>query len=84
MKTKTVTIHNWDGSKQKVNVPAHARFIEITPYSGGIYAHTKKPKLHKGWFTYKSEGRIVGVCPKENRPCEDGIEQSILLKIEEV
>lgn len=83
MKTKTVTIHNWDGSRQKVEAPQSAKYIEVAPYSGFIFAHARKPKKSNG-TVYQEHGRFVGHCPDANRPYQDEISQSVLLKIEEV
>ena len=78
MKTKTVTIHNWDGSKYDVEAPAPTKYIGILSHTGVFCFYSRKPKL--GWDGYyvdddsyldDSDGRKV-YAPDENCPCHDG------------
>lgn len=91
MKTKTVTIHNWDGSKYKVTAPAQAKYLSILSSIGAIRFFRKRPKL-KGAY-YDDDAMIGGWsredCPYENRPMHDGygengLPSELLLKIEEL
>lgn len=83
MKTKTVTIEYWDGSKQKITVPKNVQYIEQTPNSGELYAHATKPVRMIDGDLFRG-GEWIAKSPPDNRPIVDGITRSILLKIEEV
>jgi hypothetical protein len=90
MKTKTVTIYNWDGSQYDVTAPAEAKYLGILHFIGSIRFFRKKPKL-SGY--YYSDEHVVGdwlqdACPAENRPMvdgygENGLPEELLLKIED-
>jgi hypothetical protein len=91
MKTKTVTIYNWDGSKYDVEAPAQAKYIGILSNLGIIRFYRRKPALNGGYYApspYRIGQSIHGVCPEKNLPCHDGygtgeMPDELLLKIEE-
>lgn len=93
MKTKTVTIHNWDGSKYDVEAPEEAKYLGILSNLGTIRFYKKKPRvaertLHgRGVYYAPSQDKISdidGACPPQNLPSVDGHRGERLFKIEEV
>lgn len=91
MKTKTVTIHNWDGSKYDIEVPAITRYVGIYSDSGDIACYRRKPRLDSGGYGRNED--IIGYspqeCPYKNLPFHDGYNRDgnppeLILKIEEV
>lgn len=90
MKTKTVTIHNWDGSKYEVEAPVEANYLGILSHTGHICFYKKRPKLTGGYYNVRDVMSCLPMgCPVENLPCldgygKDGNPSELLLKIEEV
>ena len=79
MKTKTVTIHNWDGSKYKVKAPVEAKYLGILSHTGCINFYARKPRLNQsGYYSADPnakrllENGIDHACPCENLPYHDG------------
>lgn len=78
MKTRIITIENWDGSKYDVEAPANAKYLGILSHTGDIKYYTRKPKQDKDMQGYYDmefliEEDINARCPRsENYPVEDG------------
>ena len=99
MKTKIVTIHNWDGSKYTVEAPINAKYIGIFNCTGAIRFFSRKPKLGGVYYSNRyqinkrdaNSGYSAIQCPAKNLPFHDGYGQTeelpqleLLIEIEEV
>lgn len=96
MKTKIVTIHNWDGSKYDVEAPEKAKYIGIYCNTGHICFYGRKPRVgHMGYGDMEDIIRwptgtcyASPTCPEDNLPMHDGygrdgMPYELILKIEE-
>jgi hypothetical protein len=86
MKTKTVTIYNWDGSKYDVEAPVNAKYLGIFSHIGVIFFYSRKPKLGTdGYYHGANIENACARCPsRENYPCEDGYGQDGLVLVKGV
>lgn len=79
MKTKTVTIHNWDGSEYDIEAPVKAKYLGIMSHTGVFCFYSGKPKLDADGYYCNSQyylddpGGISISCPHDaNLPYHDG------------